>query len=95
MSSRKRRGSLRTRRATSFDRPMERRSEPSSIAAIFGRDMLRNVAYEDLGAGAAGLGAFAAEIGGDDFDGAAHFKEARAHATTDSLLQGILTYRRE
>src|SRR5271167_55652 len=89
MSWRKRLGSLRTSCATSSARPMERRSDPSSIAAIFGRDMLRNVAYEDLGAGAAGLGAFAAEVGGDDFHGAAHFEKAGAHAAADSLVEGI------
>ena len=40
-------------------------------------------------AGAAGLGAFPAEVGGDDFDGAAHFEEAGAHAAADSLVEGI------
>ena len=40
-----------------------------------------------LGVGAAGLSALAAEIGGADFDGTAHFEEARAHAATDALLE--------
>ena len=40
-------------------------------------------------AGAAGLGAFPAEVGGDDFDGAAHFEEAGAHAAADALVEGI------
>lgn len=44
---------------------------------------------EDLGAGAAGLGAFAAEVRCNDFDGAAHLEEARAHAATDSFFEGI------
>ena len=43
----------------------------------------------NLSAGAAGLGAFAAEIGGDYFHSAAHFKEAGAHAAADSLVEGI------
>src|SRR5277367_1041857 len=40
-------------------------------------------------AGAAGLGAFAAEIGGDDFYRAAHFEEAGAHAAANSLVERI------
>src|SRR5579859_484562 len=43
------------------------------------------------GAGAAGLGAFAAEIGGDDFHGAAHFEEAGTHAAAYSLFERIFT----
>lgn len=43
----------------------------------------------ELGVGAAGLGAFAAKIGGGDFDGTAHFEEARAHAAADALLEGV------
>src|SRR5580704_14106298 len=42
-----------------------------------------------LGVGAAGLSALAAEIGGADFDGAAHFEEAGAHAAADALFEGI------
>jgi hypothetical protein len=41
------------------------------------------------GVGAAGLGALAAEIGGGDFDGAAHFEEAGAHAAADALFERI------
>src|SRR5208282_1275961 len=41
------------------------------------------------GAGAAGLGAFAAEVGGEDFNGATHFEEARAHAGANALVEGI------
>src|SRR5579863_1123433 len=43
-----------------------------------------------LGVGAAGLGAFAAEIGTGDFDSAAHLEEAGAHAAADALFEGIL-----
>src|ERR1700722_948351 len=42
-----------------------------------------------LGVGAAGLGALAAEIGGADFDGAAHFEEAGAHAAADAFFQRV------
>ena len=44
------------------------------------------------GVGAAGLGAFAAEIGGGDFDGAAHFEEAGTHAAADALFEGIFAH---
>src|ERR1700734_1371328 len=40
-------------------------------------------------AGAAGLGAFAAEIGGEDFDGAAHLEQAGAHAAADALFERV------
>ena len=43
----------------------------------------------ELGVGAAGLGAFAAKIGGADFDGAAHFEEAGAHAAADAFFERI------
>src|SRR5579862_3490985 len=45
-----------------------------------------------LGVGAAGLGTLAAEIGGADFDRAAHFKEAGTHAAADALFEGVFAY---
>src|SRR5690242_2313086 len=40
---------------------------------------------EESGAGAAGLRAFAAEIGGDDFNGVTHLVQARSGALADSV----------
>src|SRR5580692_2029174 len=45
--------------------------------------------FASSSAGAAGLGGFAAEVGGEDFDGAAHFEEAGAHAGADALVEGV------
>src|SRR5579862_2439429 len=46
-----------------------------------------------LSVSAASLGAFAAEIGGADLDGAAHFEEAGAHAAADALFEGVFARR--
>src|ERR1700743_565918 len=50
---------------------------------------MQNGARCDSSMGAAGLGALAAKIGGADFDGAAHLKEAGAHAAADAFFERI------
>jgi len=45
----------------------------------------------ELGVGTAGLGAFAAKIGGAHFDGAAHFEESGTHAAADALFERVFT----
>src|SRR5262249_18855217 len=42
-----------------------------------------------LSPGAGGMADFAAKIGGVDFDGAAHFEKARAHALADTIGESI------
>ena len=43
------------------------------------------------GVGTAGLGTFAAKIGGAHFDGAAHFEESGTHAAADALFERVFT----
>src|SRR6266404_7929406 len=45
-----------------------------------------------LGARAGGLADFAAEVGCEDFDGAAHFVEAGTHAGADAVGEGVFLY---